>query len=122
MCWESVDNDHSDPQSNPPDVPPIPHSLGQPPTEDHPLADSLVYSLAVQELLITITTQSAANEPGLGWAGLGWAGLGCAGGCRRGAEKGRTGLEPTRENSTIPVGLYRKKCGPSTRLPALFDT
>lgn len=46
-----------------------PPSAGQPPTEDHPLADSLVYSLAVQELLITITTQSAANEPG--WGGMG---------------------------------------------------
>lgn len=52
-----MDNDHDPP------------SAGQPPTEDHPLADSLVYSLAVQELLITITTQSAANEPG--WGGLG---------------------------------------------------
>lgn len=55
-----MDNDHD------------PHpSAGQPPTEDHPLADSLVYSLAVQELLITITTQSAANEPG--WGGMGGA-------------------------------------------------
>lgn len=48
-----------------------------------------MYSLAVQELLITITTQSAANEPGLGWAGLDWAGVG--GGCQRGAQRGRTG-------------------------------
>lgn len=47
-----MDNDHDPP------------SAGLPPTEDHPLADSLVYSLAVQELLITITTQSATNEPG----------------------------------------------------------
>lgn len=39
-------------------------SIAHPPTEDHPLADSLVLSLAVPELLITITTQSAANEPG----------------------------------------------------------
>lgn len=46
-----VDNDH-DP------------SIAHPPTEDHPLADSLVLSLAIQELLITITTQSATNEPG----------------------------------------------------------
>lgn len=55
-------------------------SVAQPPTEDHPLADSLVLSLAVQELLITITPQSSANEPG--WEereqGLYW----------RGAEKG----------------------------------
>lgn len=54
------------PPTHPPNPPPSP---GPPPTEDHPLADSLVYSQAVQELLITITTQSAANEPGLGWAG-----------------------------------------------------
>lgn len=39
-------------------------SIAHPPTEDHPLTDSLVFSLAVQELLITITTQSGANEPG----------------------------------------------------------
>lgn len=39
-------------------------SIAHPPTEDHPLADSLVLSLAVQELLITITTQSGANEAG----------------------------------------------------------
>lgn len=31
------------------------------PTEDHPLADSLVLSLAVYGLSITITTQSATN-------------------------------------------------------------
>lgn len=79
-------------------------SPGQPPTEDHPLADSLVYSLAVQELLITITTQSAANEPGLGWAVLGWGGVGwggVCGGCQRGAEKGRTG------HRLVRTALYR---------------
>lgn len=62
-------------------------SIAHPPTEDHPLADSLVLSLAVQELLITITTQSAANEPG--------------GGSR--AEKGITGHRLER---TVPY------CGP----------
>lgn len=44
-------------------------SIAHPPTEDHPLTDSLVFSLAVQELLITITTQSGANEPGCGGGG-----------------------------------------------------
>lgn len=41
-------------------------SIAHPPTEDHPYADSLVLSLAVQEILITITTQSVTNEPGWG--------------------------------------------------------
>lgn len=54
-----VDNDH-DP------------FIAHPPTEDHPLADSLVLSLAVQELLIIITTQSGANESGWGRVGVRW--------------------------------------------------
>lgn len=72
-------------------------SIAHPPTEDHPLTDSLVFSLAVQELLITITTQSGANEPGWG-GGERERGL-----YRSRAEKGITGHRLER---TVPY------CGP----------
>lgn len=39
-------------------------SIGHPDTEDHPPGNGLMLSLDVQDLIITITTQSAANEPG----------------------------------------------------------
>lgn len=65
-----------------------------------------MYSLAVQELLITITTQSAANEPGLGWVGLG---CGVQGLSARGGE--RKNGAPTGVNNTIPSASIGRNVG-----------
>lgn len=68
--------------------------------EDHPHTDSLVLSLVVQLLLITIITQSATNEPGMGEVG---------------------GITEHWLERTVPyrhtVGLYRRNVGHPPAFP-----
>lgn len=81
---------------------------GHRPIEDHPLARSLALLIrAAQELLITIATQSVANEGGA--VGV--------------SEQSKRAITEHRQECTVPNGrpLWEKR-GPSTRLVCLFDT